>query len=145
MTTKHETTPTDIVRIWFGRRGAWLMQDCEGFTTRVEHAGLFRREKADRLTADMGRETRIELDLVVASRPPRALHVVQAPIEVERPGLREVLERHLRALSVTACLPTGQAAMIEAETADQLIEDLQTMRWPAFTIRPGHLGEGAMA
>ncbi len=145
MTSKNETSPADIVRIWFGRRGAWWKADAVSFTTQVDQSGLFRREKAERLTADLGREMRIEFDLVVASRPPRALQAVQAPTVVDQPGLRDILERHLRALSVTMNLPTGQAAMIEAQTADQLVEDLQAMRWPAFAVRPGHLTEGALA
>lgn len=144
MTSKNETSPTDIVRIWFGRRGAWWKADAEAFTTRAEQAGLFRREKAERLTADMGREMRVELDLVVAARPARSLMPVTAPVEAERPGLRDILESALRSLSAAANLPTGQAAMIEAQAADRLIEDLQALRFPAFMIRPGHLDAGAV-
>lgn len=144
MMPKNETSPADIVRIWFGRRGAWWKSNAEGFTTKVEESGLFRREKAVRLTADMGRDLRIELDLVVAARPPRAAMPATAPIANDRPGLRDILESSLRTLSVAANLPTGQATMIEAQAADRLIEDLQALRFPAFTIRPGHLDAGAM-
>lgn len=134
-----DPSPNDIVRIWFGRRGAWWKPGADGFTTRAEQAGLFRREKANRLTADLGRELRIELDLVVAARPPRTATPVSAPTATDRHGLREILESSLRTLAVATNLPTGQAAMIEAQTADRLIEDLQALRFPAFNIRPGHL------
>lgn len=144
MTSMNETSPADIVRIWFGRRGAWWKPDGASFTTRVEQSGLFRREKAERLTKDLGRELRIEFDLVVAARPPRSLIPTTDAIAIERPGLREILESSLRTLSAATSLPTGQAAMIEAQTADRLVEDLQSLRFPAFMIRPGHLDAGAV-
>lgn len=142
------TNANDIVRIWFGRRGAWYRQDAEGFTNKVNQSGLFRRSAAQGLVDKLGDEAatmRIEFDLVVAARPPRAVMPAAAPIVIDRPGLRDLLESSLRSLSAAANLPTGQAAMIEAQTADRLAEDLQALRHPAFAVRPGHLGEGASA
>lgn len=132
----------DLVRVWSGKRAAYWRTNAAGYTTKVSEAGIFRRDDAERRTAGLDDDHRFEFDLVVPLRPYGPPPVAPAKAQADRAGLRDILERGLRSLSLSAELPTGQAAMIEAQTLDQLIEDLGSLRLPATSVRPGHLTEG---